>query len=94
MTLLRELRRDRAHQNTPVIILTSSARDSDRIDARAAGAAAFLTKPASTHELRLTVSNALMLHGPMRQPERGMGKIAPRIPVRQDARPEWAASPA
>jgi DNA-binding response OmpR family regulator len=98
LTLLRELRRDRIHQNTPVIILTSSARDSDRVDARAAGAVAFLTKPVSTRELLSTVSNALVLHAPGRQAsvrplERAVANPAPRFLNRREPRPEVALSP-
>jgi DNA-binding response OmpR family regulator len=90
MTLLRELRHDRTHRKLPVVILTSSTRDSDRIDARAAGAVAFLTKPVSTRELLFTVNSALALHGPVKQLEQSAGSHAPRVPFGRAARPEWA----
>jgi DNA-binding response OmpR family regulator len=94
MTLLGELRRDRTWPKAPVIILTSSARDSDRIDARAAGAVAFLTKPVSTRELLFTVNNTLMLHGAAKPAENPAGSVAPRYPYRRQARPDWAVAPA
>lgn len=93
MTLLRELRRDRTREKVPVIILTSSLRDSDRVDARAAGAVAFLTKPVSTRELLFTVESALALPGAARQAEHGAGSPAPRSPQRLDLRPDWAVPP-
>ncbi len=98
--LLRELRK------TPVIILTSSTRDSDRIDARAGGAAAFLTKPVSTRELVITVNSVLTLHAPVVQAPATAGAarqvpagVASAVspagkPQRRDARPEWAAGTA
>jgi DNA-binding response OmpR family regulator len=88
ITLLRELGRDRTNQKVPVIVLTSSARDSDRTDARAAGAFAFLTKPVSTRELLFTVNSALTLHNAARQVEPGAGNPAARSPFRRDSRPE------
>jgi DNA-binding response OmpR family regulator len=103
MTLLRELRQacaagPCAYQKVPIITLTSSARDSDRIDARVAGAAAFLTKPVSTRELLLTVNSALALAGAVRQVDRdaaGPGGSSPaaRFPQRRELRPDWAAPP-
>jgi DNA-binding response OmpR family regulator len=93
MILLRELRRDYSLHKVPVIILTSSARDSDRLDARAAGAAAFLTKPVSTRELLSTVNSALALHGVVVRPEHSAGIAAPKSPYRRDPRPEWALPP-
>jgi DNA-binding response OmpR family regulator len=90
MTLLRELRRDRTLQNVPAIILTSSARDNDRIEARAAGAAAFLTKPVSTSELLVTVNSALALRGAPRQAERGPGSPALRFGHGRDLGRVWA----
>lgn len=82
-TLLRELRRD-----YPVIILTSSARDSDRVDARAAGAVAFLTKPVSTRELLSTVNTALALHGSPRPVAQGADIPASKFPHLRDLRPQ------
>ncbi len=59
IVLLRELRRNKAYQALPVIVLTASGDDGDRVEARAAGATAFLTKPVSTTELLQTVNRAL-----------------------------------
>jgi DNA-binding response OmpR family regulator len=84
MAFLRELRRDGARQDLPVIVLTSSARESDRIDARAAGAAAFLTKPVSTRELLSAVNGSLALRG---------GVPLRRFPHRHEPRPGRAISP-
>jgi DNA-binding response OmpR family regulator len=113
MTLLSELRQacpsgDRTCKKVPVIILTSSARESDRVDARAAGAVAFLTKPVSTRELLFTVNSALTLHAPAaqasatRQPEHragfpvpvtpAPGTTAPVFPRLRYSRPEWAVA--
>ena len=100
MALLLELPRDRAGRKAPVIILTSSARDSDRVNARAAGAVAFLTKPVSTRELLLTVNNALALHAPAHQTpmphlvERDAAMTAPFVPPTRNRRPGWGVSPA
>ncbi len=63
ITLLRELRRNRSYEALPVVVLTGSGHDRDRIDARAAGATAFLTKPVSTVELVQTVNRALAMAG-------------------------------
>lgn len=93
LALVRELRRDHTFHNVPVIILTSSPHDSDRIDARAAGAAAFLTKPVSTRELTHTVNSALALRAPAGGIERTGGNVAPKLPQRRHWRPEWAVSP-
>lgn len=93
MTLLRELRRDRTGPKVPVITLTSSTRDSDRTDARAAGAVAFLTKPVSTRELLFAVNSALALHGTVRQAEYGAATVTPRFSHLLDRWPEWAVTP-
>jgi DNA-binding response OmpR family regulator len=95
ISLLRELGRDRGHQKAPVIILTSSARDSDRIDARVAGAVAFLTKPVSTRELLFTVNNALGLQAPATQASaqearagrQAVGQVDPRRPEHGPGKP-------
>ncbi len=101
MALLRELRQTlsaaaRTGHKVPVIILTSSARDSDRTDARAAGAAAFLTKPASTCELVSTVNSVLALHAPAARPTAQVVAAQARIHLvrRRDWRPERAPAPA
>lgn len=67
VTLLRELRRNRSYQELPIVVLTASGYDSDRVEARAAGATAFLTKPVSTTELLQTVHRALAVAGYPRQ---------------------------
>ncbi len=59
LTLLRQLRADPRHQRLPIIMLTASAQDQDRVDARAAGANDFLNKPASSTELIETVERWL-----------------------------------
>ncbi len=95
IALLRELRRIPACQKTPVIVLTASARDGDRMEARAAGAVAFLTKPVSTRELLVTVNNALALHAPVAQasPSRtAQSDALPAILPRRDWRPEWVGA--
>jgi len=55
LTLLRQLRADARYRALPIIMLTASGQDQDRVDARAAGANDFLTKPASSSELVATV---------------------------------------
>lgn len=59
LTLLRQLRADPRFQRLPIIMLTASAHDEDRMIARAAGANDFLTKPASSAELLATVNRWL-----------------------------------
>ncbi len=49
--LLGHLRADGRFANLPVIMLTASGQDEDRTAALNMGANAFLTKPASSHEL-------------------------------------------
>lgn len=58
-TLLRHIRSDTRFANIPVIMLTASGHDQDRISARAAGVSDFLTKPASSRELMETVTRVL-----------------------------------
>jgi CheY-like chemotaxis protein len=55
LTLLRQLRADTRYRELPIVMLTASGQDQDRLDARAAGANDFLTKPASSAELVETV---------------------------------------
>lgn len=59
LTLLRTIRSDPQHKDLPLLMLTASGQDQDRIDARAAGASAFLTKPASSQDLIATVSELI-----------------------------------
>jgi two-component system phosphate regulon response regulator PhoB len=57
--VLRELRRDRALQQTPVIMLTAKGQDHDRKLALELGANAFLVKPFSPLELLQKVHEVL-----------------------------------
>ncbi len=59
LTLLKQLRADPRYHDLPIIMLTASAQDQDRLDARAAGANDFLNKPASSAELLETVNRWL-----------------------------------
>jgi len=59
--LLEKLRKERNEQQLPVIMLTASALDEDRIRAQAAGATDFLTKPISSWELLEVVHRQLAL---------------------------------
>lgn len=61
ITLLEKLRKERRETNLPVIMLTASALDEDRIRAEAAGATDFLTKPISSWELLDVVNRQLAL---------------------------------
>ena len=51
LSLLRVLRADPRHESLPIVMLTASGQDQDRIDAADAGADDFLTKPASSAEV-------------------------------------------
>ena len=59
LTLLKHLRADAKMHDLPIVMLTASGMDQDRIAARQAGADAFLTKPASSRELLDTVGGLL-----------------------------------
>jgi CheY-like chemotaxis protein len=59
LMLLRQLRADARYRMLPVIMLTASGLDHDRITAREAGANDFLSKPASSRELLDTVRRFL-----------------------------------
>ncbi len=59
LTLLRHLRASERYKKLPVIMLTASGQDADRIRARAEGANDFLSKPTSSRELLDTVSRLL-----------------------------------
>ncbi len=56
IALLRRLRTDERTRDLPVVMLTASGQSHDRILAEEAGANGFLTKPASSLELRTTVN--------------------------------------
>ncbi len=57
--LLQRIRADERTRDLPVIMLTASGQDQDRIAAREEGANAFLTKPTSSRELLETVNRLL-----------------------------------
>jgi two-component system chemotaxis response regulator CheY len=59
LTLLRAIRANQYDPQLPVIMLTASGQDQDRLNARAAGATDFLTKPASSRDLVATVGRLL-----------------------------------
>lgn len=59
LTLLRQVRADDRYQNLPLVILTASGQDQDRLKAQAAGASDFLTKPTSSRELIDTVTRLI-----------------------------------
>jgi len=51
LALLRHVRADPQLRALPVIMLTASGQDQDRLTAEAEGVDAFLTKPTGSHEL-------------------------------------------
>lgn len=59
VTLLRHIRADERYQHLPVIILTASGQEKDRMQADAEGVNDFLTKPTSSHEFIETISRHL-----------------------------------
>ncbi|MEZ4729880.1 MAG: response regulator [Caldilineaceae bacterium] len=61
ITLLQKLRQEHTALRLPVIMLTASVLDEDRIRAQAAGATDFLTKPISSWELLDVVNRQLTL---------------------------------
>jgi CheY-like chemotaxis protein len=60
ITLLKTLRQQARFQNLPVVMLTASVLDEDRIRAQTAGATDFLTKPISSWELLAVVEHQLV----------------------------------
>lgn len=56
IALLRHLRANKRTHDLPVVMLTASGQNQDRILAEEAGANGFLTKPASSLELRTIVN--------------------------------------
>jgi CheY-like chemotaxis protein len=56
LTLLKRLREDPRFQSLPIIMLSASGQDEDRVLATELGANGFLSKPASSRELIETVS--------------------------------------
>ena len=61
ITLLEKVRKERGETKMPVIMLTASALDEDRIRAQAAGSSDFLTKPISSWELLDVIHRQLAL---------------------------------
>lgn len=59
LELLQRVRSDKTFQDLPIVMLTASGQDEDRVEARASGADAFLSKPASSRELLETVNGLL-----------------------------------
>jgi CheY-like chemotaxis protein len=59
LTLLKLLRANERYKNLPIIMLTASGQDADRIQARAEGANDFLSKPTSSRELLESVNRLL-----------------------------------
>jgi CheY-like chemotaxis protein len=59
ITLLRQIRANQHCPQIPVIMLTASGQDEDRVMAGKAGANDFLTKPANSRVLAQTVSRLL-----------------------------------
>jgi CheY-like chemotaxis protein len=59
ITLLRQLRADARYATLPVVMLTASGREEDRIAAQEAGATDFLTKPTSSGDLLSIVEQLL-----------------------------------
>lgn len=59
LMLLRQLRGDPRYRAMPIIMLTASGQDHDRIVAREAGANDFLSKPVSSRELLDAVQRLL-----------------------------------
>lgn len=59
VTLLKHLRADERYRTLPVIMLTASGQEQDRLQAEAEGANNFLTKPTSSHEFIETINRCL-----------------------------------
>ena len=59
LTLLKKIRTESADIHIPIIVLTANVLDEQRLEARAAGANAFLEKPVSSWELESTLSQFL-----------------------------------
>jgi CheY-like chemotaxis protein len=62
ITLLQHIRTMQKYENLPVIILTGSGDDTERIRAEEAGVQGFLTKPASSKMILETVNHLLALN--------------------------------
>jgi len=62
ITLLKHIRAIPKYQHLPVIILTGSGDDTERVRAEQAGIQGYLTKPAGSKVLLETVKNILHQH--------------------------------
>lgn len=62
ITLLQHIRAIQKYEHLPVIILTGSGDDAERLRAEEAGVQVFLTKPASSRTILESVSNLLLSH--------------------------------
>jgi len=51
LSLLQAMRADARWRHLPVIMITASGQDQDRLEAQAAGVDGFLTKPIGSYEL-------------------------------------------
>jgi len=59
LELLKRVRAEETFRDVPIIMLTASGQDEDRVEAGEAGANEFLSKPASSRELLETVHRFL-----------------------------------
>jgi CheY-like chemotaxis protein len=59
ITLLRQLKSDERYAHIPIIMLTASGQDGDRVDSEEAGADDFLTKPIGSSDLMNAVERLL-----------------------------------
>ena len=59
LTLLGKIRADERFVTLPIIMLTASGQDEDRVTAEDGGANGFLTKPVSSQELLSTIEKIL-----------------------------------
>ena len=60
LTLLRSVRSDQRFAEVPFVLLTTSALDPHRLEAREGGADGYLQKPVSSWELETMINNLLM----------------------------------
>ncbi len=60
LTLLRRVRSDERFVDVPFVLLTTSALDQHRLEARQGGADGYLQKPVSSWELDSMINNLLM----------------------------------
>lgn len=60
LTLLRRVRSDQRFVDVPFVLLTTSALDQHRLEAREGGADGYLQKPVSSWELETMINNLLM----------------------------------